>query len=205
MTRSIAINLAVEDPLSEATLLRIVKESGAAFSVAHCFQRGGFGYLKKQALSFNAASRLTPFLLLTDLDTMVCPAALIASWLPVPQHPNFLFRVSVRAVESWLIADRAGIAGFLGVSSTLVPRDPESLSDPKRELIRLASRSRRRNLREAIVPAPETTARFGPDYNGCLIRFVAEFWDPLVARKAAPSLDRTLSRLSEFHPQRTSH
>ena len=55
-------------------------------------------------------------------------------------------------------------------------------------------------IREAIVPAPKTTAKEGPDYNGFLSRFVAELWDPEAAEICSDSLRRTRKRLMEFKP-----
>jgi len=40
------INIAVEDPLSEAILREIVQHS-PCFKVHHCYNRGGNGYIKK--------------------------------------------------------------------------------------------------------------------------------------------------------------
>ncbi len=200
MTETIDINLAVEDVLSEETLRKLLAVSGRHFTILQCYRRGGYGYLKTQVAGFNQASRITPFLLLTDLDTEDCAPSLIADWLPSTRHSNFLFRVAVREVESWLLADQKGLAGFLSVSQAVMPRDPETLADPKRELVSLAKRSRRREIREAIVPRPKTTAKQGPDYNGCLSRFVSEHWNPHVAKTSSDSLRRILKRLNEFKP-----
>lgn len=198
MTETIYIHLAVEDVLSEEVLRKLLAIFGPRFEVGQCYRQRGYGYLKKQAACFNQASRITPFLMLTDLDTGVCPASLIAEWLPTARHSNFLFRVAVREVESWLLADRATLARFLSVSPAVIPRDPETLPDPKRELISIAKSSRRREVREAIVPSPKTTAKQGPDYNGCLARFVSEHWNPDAAKGSADSLRRILIRLAEF-------
>lgn len=53
---------------------------------------------------FNFAARLTPFLVLADLDRIECAPKLIRDWLPVEKHPNPVFRVAVREVESWVQA-----------------------------------------------------------------------------------------------------
>ncbi|MDF2210039.1 hypothetical protein L1F28_15070 [Arthrospira platensis NCB002] len=42
------------------------------------------------------------YLVLTDLDKSECPLAIINEWLKSqPKHPNLLFRVAVKEVESW--------------------------------------------------------------------------------------------------------
>ena len=66
--------------------------------------------------------------------------------------PKLLIRLAVLEIESWILADRRAMARWLGVPERVVSRVPESLNDPKRELVQLASRSRNRSLREAIAP-----------------------------------------------------
>lgn len=85
MTPAISINLACEDAIHEA-VMRVMIRDGTSdrIEVGDCHRRGGFGYLKTSAAKFNAAARLSPWFLLTDLDTAECPASLIANWLPGP-------------------------------------------------------------------------------------------------------------------------
>jgi hypothetical protein len=90
--------------------------------------------------------------LLTDLDQHDCPSQLIAGLLNHQCHVNFLFRVAVSEVESWALADREGFAQFLGISSVLVPAQPDHVADPKQTLINLARRSRRRTLKAFAEP-----------------------------------------------------
>ena len=164
------------------------------------YGRGGFGYLRKTVFGWNEGARGTPFVLLTDLDRHACAPALIREWLHVPIHPNLLFRVAVREVETWLLADRVNIARFLVVPEARIPHEFDGLGDPKRELVKLASRSRSRDIRQRIVPRRGSTATQGPDYNGCLGAFVKYEWDIDVAGAASPSLARTLHRLMTFTP-----
>ncbi len=61
-------------------------------------------------------------------------------------------------------------------------------------------KSRRREIRNDILPARGTTAKVGPNYNGCLIRFVREHWQPERARRKADSLHRAIHSLERFRP-----
>jgi hypothetical protein len=47
----IPINLAVEDPLSEAVLRTILHQSNRRYIVGNCYSKNGFGYLKKNIMS----------------------------------------------------------------------------------------------------------------------------------------------------------
>ena len=198
MTSHTPINLAVEDDLSEAVLRKILQDGRV---VGDCYKRGGYGYLKKNIRGFNVAAKGMPFLVLTDLDSRECAPALIEDWLPVPIHHNLLFRVAVREVESWVLADRDRFAEFLGIRKTLVPVNVDAIDDPKEGLINLARKSRKRGLREDIVPTEGSTAKQGPDYNGRLKSFVEEFWNPYEAMHNSPSLERTIRAVENFQPE----
>ena len=74
-------------------------------------------------------------------------------WLPYPKHPNLLFRVAVKEVEAWLLAHRAAFATFLGISDKFIPQEQvDTIPDPKQFLINLAAKSKKRKVRDAIVP-----------------------------------------------------
>jgi hypothetical protein len=196
----IPINLAVEDLLSEVVLRTILHQSKRPYQVGVCYCKRGYGYLKKTIQGFNNAAKGTPYLVLTDLDRAECPLRLIEEWLPCPKHPNLLFRIAVREVEAWLLADREAFAKFIGVRKELIPQAVDAIDDPKRTLINLVSRSRNRELREAIVPRPNSTAKVGPDYNGQLIPFVENHWKVEAAMCNSASLQRAVNAVTVFEP-----
>jgi hypothetical protein len=201
----IPINLAYEDDLSLEILLQLLKckdveSSEKHFSLGTLFHGRGSGYLKRNIQGFNRASTGMPYLVLTDLDKKECAPKLIQEWLPETINPNLIFRVAVREVESWVLADRSGFAKFLGITEDKMPKKPDELVDPKAHLIELARTSRKRGLRDDIVPKVRSTARQGPSYNECLVFFVRESWNPSQARQNSPSLERTLKALEGFNP-----
>lgn len=198
--KQVVISLAVEDQLSEVVLKKILSIAKDRFLVSTCYSRGGFGYLKKNIASFNNAAKGIPFVVLTDLDASECPPALIREWLPYPKHHNLLFRIAVREVEAWLLADRKGSAGYLGIAIESIPLDVESIKDPKQALIELTKKSIKRRIRESIVPGSKSGARQGPDYNGALITFVNEFWNITVAKENSVSLKKTVKSVIDFKP-----
>src|SRR5271163_4824291 len=108
----IPINLAVEDELSETVLRAILAFVDREYWIGTTYGRNGYGYLRRTITGWNRAAHGTPFVLLTDLDSSPCPSALIQEWLRVPLHPNLIFRVAVREVEAWLLADARNLARF---------------------------------------------------------------------------------------------
>jgi|SRR5579863_10504226 len=197
----IPIHLATEDELSEVVIRKLLSETGRNYSVGTVFGGGGFGYLSKRANNWNAAAAAgTPILLLADLDKHRCPSALIGKWLDREPHANLIFRVAVKEVESWLLADREGIADFLRISDALIPLQADQLPDPKLMLVNLARRSRVRALRDSITPRQGSTALQGPDYNGCLGDFVRNRWQRAAAIQRSPSLRRAWQKMMVFEP-----
>lgn len=194
----IAINLAVEDTVSEAILQKILSKYTKTYSAGPCYCRGGFGYLKKNIRNFNLAAKNTPFIILTDLDEAECAPAKIKAWLPGSKHPNLLFRIAVREVEAWVLADRENFASFLAVSKDNIPTNIEELPNPKDYLIALARKSKKRILREDIAPRIGSTAKQGPDYSRHIINFILNYWDIKQAAVNSESLRRTVSAIDTF-------
>ena len=190
--------LVVEDDLSELVAARLIGEYLPTAEIFEVFVAGGS--IKSRIPGLNQrATFLGPVLALADLDRpLICPAVRVnelAGGLAIAS--NMLIRVAVLEIESWILADREGMARWLGVSADVITRNPESLDDPKRSLVQLASRSNNRLLREAIGPVRVLgTNRTGPDYNRAVGEFVTQRWNPEVARRNAPSLDRAINRIA---------
>jgi len=162
-----------------------------------------FGGRGKAALcdglpGFAAAARHQPWFVLIDLDDdATCAAALRATWLPeIPEH--LCFRIAVRALESWLLADRTGLAQFLGVSEARLPTDPDALPDPKGTLVGLARRARRRDIREGMVPRPGSGRRVGTVYTSQVATYVKECWSIPRATDRSESLARAVRCLERL-------
>lgn len=193
-----SVALAVEDDLSETVLRQILYQLKFPLTISTVLKRNGYGYLKRIAAGLNNAAKGSPYILLTDLDNYECPLALINSWLPQPKHSNFLFRIAVREVESWVLADRERFSKFLGISIDLIPDNTDSLQDPKEFLISLTRRSRKRSLRDAIVPKQGSTATVGKNYNATLMQFLENDWRADVAAQHSSSLQRSLTAIRLF-------
>ncbi len=193
---TIYINLAVEDDLSEAVLRKILRSFNRAFQVKTVYKKGGFGYLKKQIKSFNQASQHIPFLVLTDLDQATCPVELITDWIKFPKNPNLIFRVAVREVESWVLADRESFAQYLGLQKEQIPRETDLLDNPKETLFQIVKKCSKREIKNSILPMKG--AKIGPDYNGKLTQFITDNWKLQNAQKNSESLNRTIKCLNKF-------
>lgn len=194
--------IATEDRLSEAIAELLVKATGhsvAAKIPKDRRQHAGFGYLKARLPDFISSCRGgVRFFLLTDLDTRPCPPDLLHDWLGAATKPdNLLLRIAVREVESWVLADRSRFAGWLGVPEEIVPPAPETCPDPKADLLKVAARSKYRELREGLLPKKNAVTKVGLEYNDLLCEFVTDKWRIEEACWLAPSLERAIRRLRE--------
>lgn len=198
----IAINLVFEDTLSGAVLTKLLAKSKSSqiYRIGYCYSTGGYGWIKKRINGFNSAAKGMPYLILTDLDLCECAPTLIRHWLNGPRHPNLLFRVAVREVESWLLGCRKPFATFLGIQEHRIPTKVDDIQNPKEFLVNLARKSRKRDVRLDLVPQEGSTAKVGPDYNGRLRRFIDQYWDPAAASRNSPSLRKTIEALEVFAP-----
>lgn len=194
------IAVVVEDELSGAVMRRVIAATGRDFVIDRIINARGYGQIKSGIEKFRTSSYALPHVVLTDLDRCPCPPALLDNWGATDLPPQLLFRIAVREVEAWLLADREGIAEFLHVAVSKVPHAPEAENDPKRTLLNLARRSRKKRLAQELVPASGSAASIGPLYNARLSEFVNDRWNVDQAKLLADSLSRTLDRLSVFLP-----
>ncbi len=136
------IHIVTEDILSEVALQKIIAVSNKELQIASSRICSGFGQIKKNLSAYNSAAQVTPWIVLTDLDNGTCAPTLIANWFSgIHRHQRCVFRVAVREIESWLMADRAAFARHLRIQINRVPAYPENEVDPKKLIIELAKSS----------------------------------------------------------------
>lgn len=193
------IYIATEDVLSEAVVERLVLEMNQKVQIAVRIRRKGNGYLKQKLPELVKTAQVISLLLLTDLDHEECPPSLISAWGGKRNFPEgLLFRIAVREIESWLMADREGFSRYSGIPVEKVPRDPELIFDPKQILLGLARKHGSRKFKEDILRERGSGALIGLSYNLSLIRFVREFWSVDRAVKRADSLSRACRCLRDL-------
>lgn len=177
MLSDVVISAAVEGIVDEAVIHRLVKHAGAIPGII--YGKHGKQDIRLKIQGYNGAAQRTPWIVLVDLDNDAdCAPILHATWLPHPA-PFMCFRVAVRQVEAWLLADREQMASFLAVRCDKIPRDPESLSNAKETLVELARKSRSREIREDMVPRTGSGRLVGPAYSSRVIEFASRHWRPI--------------------------
>lgn len=176
--------------MDETVLRRLVESIGAEMGYVNPV--GGKQQLDRRLSGYNEAAKYSPWCVLRDFDTdAVCPAELIARLLPEPA-PTMCFRIVVRAVEAWLMADRQRMATFLSVSRARIPMSPEDVHDPKEILLNLARRSNKTAVRDSMVPRPGSERSVGAGYTSLMIEYIRSRWRPEVAAESSESLRRCI-------------
>jgi hypothetical protein len=190
---------AVEDVVSEAVARRLVTVIRPDLQITGVVRKNGKSYVRHRIRELNRAARSVPVFVMIDLDTPVpCPADVIRSWLPTSFAPNLLFRVAVMEIESWIMADRIAFATFFSVPLQRVPEHPDAILKPKEQIVAIARKSRRKEIRQDMVPSPGDTRVVGPAFNARLTAFVTDVWNPNMAVNASPSLRSAVTRLKAF-------
>jgi hypothetical protein len=188
------VSVLVEGLQEEAVAKKLLMHVG--LEVGTVYGRSGKPHLLKRIGAYNKAAYHAAWFALVDLDMDApCPSQALAQWLPDPAD-KMCFRIVVRSIEAWLLADRENIAKFLAVSLSKIPHRIEAEPDAKRTLINIARTSHNRSIREDIVPRQESGAKVGPLYVARLSEFTENHWQPGEAANHSESLRRCIKALS---------
>ena len=114
MAGGTVIAAAVEGIVDEAVVRKLIAHAGA--TPGDVYGRQGKSFLRQRIAGYNNAAQRMPWIVLVDLDLdNDCAPPLRDAWLPQPA-PYLCFRVAVRKVEAWLLADAERLASFLRVA-----------------------------------------------------------------------------------------
>ena len=187
---------AVEGMPDEVVLRKICESENISLQAVYIC--GGKSKLDKKIPSYNSAAAYGNWIILRDLDHDAdCGPELLEQLLPEPSE-NMRLRVVIREVESWLMADHAAFASFFGLRETQLPNDVEAIDHPKEFLIRLIEGSRKKAVREDMLPRPGSGRGEGRAYASRLAEFAQFRWSPERAAGICDSLDRCLRRLRHW-------
>lgn len=188
----------LEEPVAEKLLAHCGHEKGTVYG------RQGFGYIQTKAAKFHhLATETEGVLVLADfMDSRApCPLHALENYvLQFIANPprNFLCRFAVAELESWLLADRKGMADFLKIAPAKITTTPDALPDPKRHLVNLARKSGKTSVREGIVPEKAHGGAVAPGYLATMQGFVRDCWNIENAAANSPSLARCVCRLRQL-------
>lgn len=192
------VSYAVEGPTDQPVAEKLLQASG--LYPAQQLIVGGKENLDKKLPGINRSAAHWAWLVIRDLDKddrNRCVPDLLVNLLGGRANDGMCFRLAVRSIEAWLMADSEAFADFFAVHRRLPDRVDE-LDDPKISLINLCRKSGRREIREGLPPRQGSGRRVGPEYAAIVQRFVRRLWSPDRARRRSPSLERALGSLNRL-------
>jgi len=181
------VTIAIEGTTDAAVIRRLLDEAG--LQTDREYVKKGKSALDQSLSAYNNAARFSCWLVVRDLDQDAKCAPDLRRTLLVHPAAHMRLHIPVHSVEAWLMADSQHISEFLSVPRSKIPTDPEALPHPKRALVDIARLSRKKAIREAMVPPPGTAA-VGPGYSAMLVDFSINHWRPSVASSRSGSLAR---------------
>lgn len=198
MPGPVIVSAAVEGMVDEAVVHRLIAYTGGQSGPV--YGKNGKHALRTRINGYNNAARHARWLVLVDLDQDAnCAPPLLHDWLPAPAS-LLCFRIAVRQVEAWLMADIERLASYLSVARSRVPREPEGLLNAKTVMVNVARQSRRA-IRQDMVPREGSGRSVGPAYTSRLVEYVETQWRPEVAAQHAESLRRAIACLERLVEQ----
>ena len=192
------VSYAVEGRTDQPVAEKLLQASG--LNPYRAFITNGKANLDKKLPDLNRSAAHLTWLVIRDLDQddrNRCVPDLLVNLLGGRANGRMCFRLAVRSIEAWLMADSEAFAEFFAVRRRLADRVDE-LDDPKTSLINLCRSSRRRQIREGLPPSQGSGRRVGPEYVAIMQDFVRRSWCPDRARRRSPSLERALASLDRL-------
>lgn len=186
----------VEGETDEPVINALMRAAGWVNGEFAFTRANGKGVIDRDIKEYWKAARVHPFVIFRDLDRDGggCPVTLRAQLVEhTPgESPDLLIRIVDQCIESWILADREGIAEFCNRSAASVkPR----ASHHKPYLLRLMKEAK---LKDAVEEKGRELD-FGPRYNACLQNLMTHHWSIERAAAESDSLRRALERLTELH------
>lgn len=186
----------VEGETDEPVINALMSAAGWADSEFNVRSVNGKGVIDRDIKKYWKAARVLPYVIFRDLDQdgEGCPVTLRAELVEhTPgESPDLLIRIVDQCIESWILADRQGVADFCNRSIASVrPSD----SRHKEHLLRLFQKAQ---FKDAVLREGGKLA-FGPAYKRHLQNLMTHYWSIERAAAESDSLRRALERLTELH------
>lgn len=184
----------VEGTTDEPVINALMRAAGWADHEFLVWSVNGKGAIDRDIERYWEAARGHAYVVFRDLDRDGggCPVTLRAELVErTPgESPNLLIRIVDQCIESWILADREGVAEFCGKSAAKVKLPP---SHHKPYLLSLM-----KDVKDAVEKKGRELA-FGPAYETHLHHLMTHHWSIERAAAESDSLRRALERLTELH------
>lgn len=186
----------VEGPTDIPVVTALMCAAGWDDSEFSVTSANGKGVIDRDIKRYWEAARSIPYVIFRDLDRDEggCPVAVrsMLSSKTQGESPDLLIRIVDQCIESWILADRQGVAEFCDRSMASV-KPPASHHKPY-----LLSIMKEAKLKDA-VDGKGHELDFGPAYETHLHHLMTHHWSIERAAAESDSLRRALERLTDLH------
>lgn len=104
----------------------------------------------------------------------------------------------MREIETWLMADVDNFAKYFSVSKSHLRFNFESIDNPKEFLVNICLKSRKKSIKNGVVPSFKSSRIVGAEYNPILLDFIKNHWDFEKAKYNSQSLNKTIKAIKKF-------
>jgi hypothetical protein len=198
-----SIMVAFEGDTDLPVIRRLLEDAGLPLGLP--IDCGGKARLDAELKGYNGAAQGSPWFVLRDLDDDAPCAGKFLAGLRFKPSRWMCFRLAVRELEAWLLADKEAVSRFFRVDERHIPNHPDLETDPTASLVALARKSTSSTVRKAMVPAPNMGVQVGPLYEATLIEFGEKAWHLDRACQRSPSLKRARDALRALASRWRAH
>lgn len=162
--------------------------------------KGGKGKIKTKLAEYNRSAKKLSFCLVIDLDDNECAPSLIDQWFKFAKNERLFFRVAVKEIEAWVLADYKNFSKFLNVSPDVIKKkipnlEADNILDPKETLLQITNAKSKIARKENIVFVSEGKFYQGSAYNSEMSNFIHSFWNVKFAAQNSNSLQKAIKAI----------
>lgn len=190
----------VEGNTDEPIVRALMTATGWASDEYTISSEKGSGNIVRKIAKHAEAARQIPRILFLDSDNK-CPVdmreTLETGLTNTPD--DFVLRIVCTCIESWVLADREGLASFCGVDIAAIPASQKlaPIRNHKNELLKVLRKSKSPKGRR-MTQGNGNDLQFSDDYTRHLADLMTDYWDAERAAQNNDSLRRAIGRLKEL-------
>lgn len=189
--------IAFEDVVHEAILRKIIP----TLEDDSWIITGGKVKLDMRVTEWTKAAPYQKIIVLRDLDNdEYCAPEFLRTRRLVGVHENFVFRLSVREAEAWILADKQSFCNHFRCSYQRLDRlNVDQIDDPKKLLLKTIHNGRLTgNRKRLIVDKKDGEFIQLHGYNTEIINYIETSWNLNAAIRNSESLKRSTTAIREL-------
>lgn len=200
MTVSNFLQIFVEGNTDEPIVSALMTATGWVSEKYEISCAKGKGNIVRKIAKHAEAARQIPRILFLDSDNK-CPVDMRKDLEKELTHipDDFILRIVCTCIESWVLADREGLASFCGVDIAAIPASQKlaPIHNHKNELLKVLRKSKSPKGRR-MTQGNGNDLQFSDNYTHYLADLMTDYWDAERAAQNNDSLRRAIAQLKDL-------